>query len=329
MRMQLKSILAAAVLAIAALSQTSDKPPAWAYGTEPPEPPPSKTPKTPDLAPHHIADCKLEFTMAQIRNPFGPADWFPGDHPEMPPVVANGAKPEVWACSYCHYPNGKGRAENAGVSGLPAAYFIQTMHDFKNGDRYSADPRKKNTANMIRFAKNMTDEQIREAAEYFAKMPWTPWIKVVETKTVPKTTTSVGLYLPIEGPGAGTEPLGHRLIEVPVKPEDTELLRDPHSGFIAYAPVGSLHRGEALVKTGAGETTACAICHGAGLQGMGPVPGIAGRSPSYIARQLYDIQQGTRKGTWSALMKPVVSKLSNDDLIDIAAYTASLDPSSM
>jgi cytochrome c553 len=195
------------------------------------------------------------------------------------------------------------------------------MNDFKNGDRTSADPRKKNTANMIRFAKNMTDDEIREAAEYFAKMPWTPWIKVVETNTVPKNKTSVGMYLPIEG--GGTEPLGHRIIEMPVKPEDTELLRDPHSGFIAYVPVGSIRKGEALVKNGSGKTTPCAICHGADLRGMGPVPGIAGRSPSYIGRQLYDLQQGTRKGLWSDLMKPVVSKLTNDDLISIAAYTAS------
>ena len=320
-QMKYKPFALVTVLAAAALSQTTDKVPAWAYGTVPPEPPPVH--KAPDTSEKHIADCNLAFTIAQIRNPFGPADWFPNDHPPMPEVVAHGVKPDVWACSFCHYPNGKGRAENAGVSGLPVDYFIQTMHDFRDGNRYSADPRKKNTANMIRFAKNMTDGQIREAAEYFGKIPWTPWIKVVETKTVPKVTESVGLYLPLEGADAGTEPLGHRLIEVPVKPEDTEVLRDPHSGFIAYAPVGSVKRGEALVLHGGGKTTPCGICHGEDLRGMGPVPGIAGRSPSYVARQLYDIQQGTRKGEWSALMKPVVSKLTNDDLIDIAAYTAS------
>jgi cytochrome c553 len=318
--MQFKSLLLAGIVSLTVLAQSTEKIPAWAYGTEPAEPPAGAA-KPPDTALHHIEGSSLEFTVAQIRNPFGPADWFPNDHPAMPPVVANGSKPNVFACSFCHYPNGKGRPENAGVSGLPVEYFIQTMNDFKNGLRSSADPRKKNTANMIRFAKNMTDDQIREAAEYFAKMPWTPWIKVVETATVPKNKTSVGMYLPLEG--NETEPLGQRLIEMPVKPEDTEVLRDPHSGFIAYAPMGSIHKGEILVEKGGGKTTPCGVCHGADLKGMGPVPGIAGRSPSYIARQLYDIQQGTRKGQWSELMKPVVSKLTNDDLIDIAAYTAS------
>jgi cytochrome c553 len=42
-----------------------------------------------------------------------------------------------------------------------------------------------------------------------------------------------------------------------------------------------------------------------------------------MARQLYDIQVGVRKGVWSDLMKPVVAKLTNEDMLAIAAYTAS------
>jgi cytochrome c553 len=41
-------------------------------------------------------------------------------------------------------------------------------------------------------------------------------------------------------------------------------------------------------------------------------------------RQLWDIQQGSRKGTWSPLMKQVVAKLSEDDLLNLSAYVASL-----
>jgi cytochrome c553 len=40
-------------------------------------------------------------------------------------------------------------------------------------------------------------------------------------------------------------------------------------------------------------------------------------------RQLYDIQQGTRKGAWSPLMKPVVANLTPDDMLVIAGYLAS------
>ena len=59
---------------------------------------------------------------------------------------------------------------------------------------------------------------------------------------------------------------------------------------------------------------------------MGPVPGIAGRSPSYLVRQMYDMQAGARKGQWTELMKPVVAKLTEEDMLNIAAYTASLAP---
>ena len=119
-----------------------------------------------------------------------------------------------------------------------------------------------------------------------------------------------------------TEPLGKRIVETPLDNTRFEL-RDPHSGFTAYVPTGSLTRGAALVSSGGNKTLPCGICHGQDLNGLGPVPGIAGRSPSYIVRQLYDIQQGTRKGTWSPLMKQVVDKLTQDDMIAVAAYVAS------
>ena len=122
------------------------------------------------------------------------------------------------------------------------------------------------------------------SAEYFAAIKWTPWIRVVEASTVPKTRIAGGMFLALEGAEAGKEPIGQRIIEVPEKTEDTESLRNPRSGFIAYVPTGSVKRGEALVMTGAGKTTQCAVCHGANLEGLGPVPGLAGRSPSYIVR---------------------------------------------
>lgn len=317
-------ILAVAeTLCLPAASTNSDPLPIWAYGTDPAASAPVGNAPA-DNTPKHLSGSDLEFTEKQILDPFGPADWFPGDHPVMPEIVAHGRKPSIWACALCHYPNGKGRPENAGVSGLPSSYFLEQMHEFRDGQRQSADPRKKNTRLMSVYAKAMTDREIQAAADYFCGMKWTPWIKVVETATVPKTHTSVGMYLPI--PGAGTEELGQRIIEVPVDPEGTEELRDPHSGFIAYVPRGSIQKGKELVTHGGGRTTACGVCHGADLTGLGPMPGIAGRSPSYLVRQLYDMQQGTRNGSWTELMKPVVKSLTTEDMLNIAAYASSLQP---
>jgi cytochrome c553 len=308
-------------------ASTAEGPPTWAYGTEPVATVPrdGRPPQTPsDSSPKHLPGSTLAFTRAQIGDRFGPADWYPGDHPPMPDVVAHGRKPAVWACSLCHYPNGKGRPENAGISGLPAEYFIHQMNDFRDGLRKTADPRKTNTNLMSMIAKAMTDEEIKVAADYFSSMKWTPWIKVVETETVPKTRLSVGMFLPLDN--GEKEALGRRIIEMPEQPEATEALRDPRSGFIAYAPVGSIKKGEQLVTTGSGKMVACGVCHGADLKGLGPVPGIAGRSPSYLVRQMYDMQQGTRKGAWTELMKPVVNGLSQEDMLNIAAYASSRTP---
>ncbi len=327
--------IAFALLFVSRALFAAERPPTWAYGTEDAAANPSvnaaagnNAARAPQAAPDnslkHLPNSSAEFTQAQISDRFGPADWYPGDHPKMPEIVAHGRKPDIWACSLCHYPNGKGRPENAGVSGLPVSYFIHQMNDFRNDLRKSADARKKNTNLMIAYAKAMTDEEIKAAAEYFGAMKWTPWIKVIETNTVPKTRLSVGMFLPLEG--NQTEPLGERIIEMPEQPDATEVLRDPRSGFIAYAPFSSIKKGEVLVATGGGKTVQCGVCHGADLKGLGPVPGIAGRSPSYLVRQLYDMQQNTRKGEWTDLMKPVVSKLSEEDMLNIAAYTSSRRP---
>ncbi len=305
-------------------------PPPWAYGFKSAADPSAGTPPVvPFPAPpadngslKHLPGSTLSFTVTQIRDSYGPADWYPGDHPQMPEIVAHGHKPDVRACALCHYPNGKGRPENAGIAGLPYEYFLQTMMDFKNGARISADPRKPNTYFMIGFAHAMTVDEIKTAAQYFCSMKWTPWIKVVETNTVPKTHIAGGMFLRMEG--GATEPIGQRIIETPVNTEATEQLRDSRSGFIAYVPTGSIKKGEALVLNGGGgKTIECMICHGLDLLGLGPVPGIAGRSPSYLMRQLYDMQSDSRSGEWTKLMKPVIARLTMDDMLAIAAYLAS------
>ena len=304
--------------------RAAGEPPAWAYAIPAPAPA-GASPAAPDTSPKQIPASTLSFTRQQISDGFGPADWFPGDHPTMPDIVAHGKRPDARACGLCHYPNGKGRQENAGISGLPVSYFIQQMNDFRNGARKSAEPRKANTNVMITIAKALTPEEIKAAADYFAAMPWTPWVRVVEASTIPKMESRGGIWIPLEG--SGTEPLGMRLMETPENPERTEILRDPRSGFIAYAPQGSLKKGEALVKTGGnGRTEACGVCHGSDLMGLGPVPGLAGRSPSYLARQMFDMQAGARHGEWADLMKPVVARLTEEDLIDISAYVASVAP---
>jgi cytochrome c553 len=211
--------------------------------------------------------------------------------------------------------SGHGHQESADLAGLSTDYIVRTMADFKNGSRI--DP-----ARMNAIAKAMSDEDVRQAAEYFAALKPGGWIKVVETESVPKSYVAVKGRQRLPLPGGGTEPLGDRIVELP-QDVSRATSRDPHSGFVAYVPVGSVAKGEALVKTGgSNKTIACGICHGDSLEGLGDVPRIGGLHPAYVARQLYAFQTGANHSVSSALMKKVVAHLTADDILAIAAYAA-------
>jgi cytochrome c553 len=286
----------------------------WAFPS-----PDKDAPKSRDSGePKHIPGSTLSFTQTQIDgDPFNPPDWLPNEHPKMPDVVAHGRRP-AQACARCHLANGNGHPESATLTGLDADYLIRQTYLFKSGVR------KDYASAMNAFAKAMTDQDVKEAAEYFATLKPEVFYKVVEASTVPRTYID-DKYMRLPHPSGGMEPLGKRIISVPQDAERTES-RDPHSGFIAYVPPGSIKRGESLVKGGGGKTVACAICHGSGLKGLGEVPRLAGQHPIFIARQLYKFQDGRNGGKWAELMKAPVAKLTGDDIIVISAYIGSLAP---
>ena len=147
---------------------------------------------------------------------------------------------------------------------------------------------------------------------------------MIETETVPKTFVGAG-GMRFVAPGDEQEPIGNRIIVLPQNPHLAEL-RDPHSGFIDYVPTGSIAKGAALMAGGEGKTITCTICHGPNLKVLGEVPSIAGRPATYIFRQLNDMKIGNRKGPWVELMKQVVEKLDDNDMIALSAYLGSLDP---
>ena len=325
--------------------------PLWAYGfPAPPAPGEKAEPQRPpsralrpnedekeQTKPRSLPGSAGAFSLVDIRDGSNVVDWYPDDHPPMTDIIRLGpAKFDTGrrGCGFCHLPNGLGRPENAPTAGLPPNYFVQQLKDFKNGLRRSADPRKPNTNTMIDLARAMTDEEMMQAAQYFAAIKWRPRVKVIETALVPKTRIVGNLFLATET--ERTEPIAGRIIEVPEEEERAERLRDPRSGFLAYVPPGSLARGKQLVRLGGaeivgnqivqGKTTACTACHAPDLMGVGDVPPIAGRSPSYLARQIFDIQQGVRRGSAVDLMKVAVAKLNADDITAIAAYVASKFP---
>lgn len=312
-------ILTAFGLALGTAAFAAGELPGWAY----PWAPEVKLPVDDGVA-RRVPGSTATFSLTQIDDLFAAVVWHPTDHSAPPGVVALGRKPDLRACGSCHRADGAGGPENASLAGLPAAYIVQQMLDYKSGARKFSGPQRGPSLLMVAAAKAMTDEDIRVAADYFSAQKLNAFYTVVEASSVPKTFVNRNFVT--RSLGNETETLGQRIVEIP-EDEVQFKHRDPRSRFIAYVQPGSIAKGEALVKAGgSGATVACATCHGADLKGVGPIPGIAGRSPSYVVRQLYDIQQGTRAGAMSALMKPAVEKLTGDDMNAIAAYLATQQP---
>jgi cytochrome c553 len=284
----------------------------WAYAVPSKEQPPVDEKKL-----HQLPGSSLSITQPQIDDLLNPPDWFPNEHPTPPKIVVHGVAPNALGCGSCHLMNGLGHPESATLAGFPASYIIRQMEYFKSGAR-------KEPARMNVIARQVTDDESRQAAEYFAALKPVAWTKVVEADSAPKSRVTRGrMRLPAEG--GGMEPLGNRIMTLPLDAERVEE-RDPHSGFTAYVPKGSLTKGEALVKNANGKTVQCAICHGKDLRGIGDVPRIAGLHPIYIVRQLYNFKNGGANGGLDQLMKQVVENLSDDDILNLAAYVASVAP---
>jgi cytochrome c553 len=317
-------VASAAVPALAAdRSSAQASIPAWVFALNPPD---SGQPPADDRVKLlHVPNSTAAFTQAQLNDLFAVPDWHPKSHSAMPEIVAHGRAPEVYACGYCHTAGGQGRPENAALAGLPASYMAAQVADFKSGARRSAwrGPYRP-VDRMIHAANYATAQQVAAAAKYFSQQILRPRVQVIESAQVPRTRVVGWVYAAIRG--AGQEPLGERLIEISPDPVRHEQ-RDDEMLYVAYVPPGSIARGRVMASTGAsGLTLACVTCHGGLLRGAGAIPSIAGRSPSYLLRQLLAFQTGARAGVASLPMQTVVARLNIADMIALAAYAASLPP---
>jgi len=298
--------------------------PAWAFAMDPPESADLKRMPDDDV-PRHVPNSKLSFTRTEVLKHNDVIDWHPDNHPPAPAIVMNGRKPQPAACAFCHLPNGIGAPENAPLAGLPASYFIRQVHDFQRHLRKSSDMRMASYHGMAEIiAPRIHEDELIAAANYYASFPLKPYLKVIETKRVPKTKSVGYTMLPILG--GGTELLGNRIIETP-QDERRFHLNDSEAITLAYVPVGSIQRGRLLVTTGGhGRTTACATCHGVGLKGADDIPPLAGRGPSNLVRQLYNFKTRARNTEMAQMMHPVVDRLSDRNIVDIVAYLSSRKP---
>lgn len=300
--------------------------PAWAFTMDPPESAEFRRAPDDDVL-RRIPGSTVALSRTRVLDHHDAADWHPEGHPPAPDIVMHGRRPYPTACAFCHLPNGVGLPENAPLAGLPVAYFIAQVHAFQDGTRSTADLRLASFHGMAEIiAPAIRDDELRIAAEYYAALRIAkPYLTVIETDTVPRTHSVSYVLVPV--PEGGTEPLGDRIVETPKDVARYQLL-DSEVGYDVYVPKGSVAKGRALVTADGADrrTTACVLCHGADLRGVGDIPPIAGRSPSNLVRQLYDIKLGARHDAGVEPMRAVVAPLNDEDIVNIAAYLASRAP---
>ncbi|KAA6182695.1 cytochrome c4 [Thiohalocapsa marina] len=111
------------------------------------------------------------------------------------------------------------------------------------------------------------------------------------------------------------------------------------SGLIAAALVSTLATGPAVAGTTAGAMKGdaekgkekagqiCQACHGLdgnGIPGQPVWPKLAGQHPEYIQKQLWNFKNNER---WNAQMSPMAMPLTEEEIVNLAAYYSSLEQS--
>jgi cytochrome c553 len=242
-------------------------------------------------------------------------DWFPNAHPRAPEVVLHAKGKSGYPCGYCHLPDGRGRPENARLQGLPADYIVEQVEAFASGARRAAVPYMP-TSMMAEVAHAIEPADLKLAAAYFSQFGPQSHTQVVEAATIPAAAAWRFVY---RFDRLKHEVLGQRIIEGPVDAERHEL-RDPETRYIAYVPEGAVARGRRIAEHGASGGPACVSCHGQALVG------IAGASPTFLARQLMDFRCKARNDPSAAPMQAVAGPLTDAQIIDAAAYVSSRNP---
>ena len=314
-----------------------------AAAAPPAKPPPAKPPATGPMAwaypaavsekaadgffrhqaSYTLPGSRLKLTEPQLDDPWAAVDWLPAEHPPAPAVVLHGRKPDVMACGLCHMTNGQGGHGVPALAGLRRDYIIAQVKAFGAGQR-GASYLLRDVVNMQDVARAAHGDETAAAAAYYAALPYRPWIRVAEVATVPVTAPSYWGWTEIR-PGPTRDPIGVRIVEV-AEDRQRSGMGDPHAGFVAYVPPGSIGRGKALAAKGVGGQPPCAACHGADLKGTAMAPPLAGRSPTYLARQLWDLHTGARRNAAAAPMVPIANALEPAGIVDLTAYLASLKP---
>lgn len=104
-----------------------------------------------------------------------------------------------------------------------------------------------------------------------------------------------------------------------MKNTKTTILALAAAGFVSFGATAQA----ADIEAGKAAYATCIGCHGA--QGEGGVgPKLAGVAADATAAKLHDYKAGKPVGPMTSMMAPMAAGLSDADIANISAYTASL-----
>ena len=287
-----------------------------AHSPDPSAPRAARKPKPQPNEVVHVPGSTQSYTRAQLDADDSFRDWFPDDHPPAPRIVMHGQSGFPLPCADCHMPDGQGDITSPAIAGLPKAYIIEQITAFRQGARSTP-------LVMTREARAINDADMDLASSYFSNLAYKPRTRVIEAATVPKTHWVDFVLVPNRN--GAREPIGERIVETSTDIE-SHIVGDSRVENIAWVPPGSIMHGAVVASKGTGNALPCESCHGPTLRGVGGIPPLAGRSPTYIVRELIRFRLGQRTNPGAAPMRLEASRLTLKDMIDVAAYAASREP---
>lgn len=222
-------------------------------------------------------------------------------HPEVKASIANGkkiftqGKGSVPACNSCHGADGMGD-DNLGtprLAGQISQFIVKQLEDF-------ATDRRQDTTMFVMNAnaKGLSAQDRRDVAAYVSSL---------ENYTV---RTVLGQK---------------QLVEAKAGSDIKELAANG-------TEIGKRHLGKAIVNYGAPERgiPACRSCHGYNGRGVDPIyPKIGGQRFNYIMSQLKSFHDGKRKNDPMGQMRAVASKLTEEDMRNLATFLTNAPPTSL
>ena len=229
-----------------------------------------------------VPGSSKSYTPAQIDDLMNPPDWFPDEHAPAPPLVQKGHGAAL-ACGACHLMSGEGHPESAGLTGFTAAYLVQQMADFKSGAR-------KDSARMNAIAKDVSDEESRQVAEWFAAL---------KPRRVDEGHRSRDGAEDDRRPGAhALRAAGRRRSSrsatasspCPRISREREAAIRTRASSPTCRQAASRKARRSSRRAARGKTIACGICHGDTLQGLGNVPRLAGLHPDLHRASALSVQ---------------------------------------